>query len=252
MTLRALRVLTIPGQPLGLTRPCPWSRTPCQVPGAINLCPSDTAAGPSLPLPIVLPCPPMDPAKPGQPTSSLPAQPQSIPISRQLTDGWGCPSVPWLPCSWLGRWDRPWLPGPAMTVPGSPGGALTEASPGLPRTPSTDHKSAMGRGMVANASLPQVGRGWLDQLQALIQMHPCKNRSWIYAGHCFIICYDPYHLQEFSSTTACLLLGRLTQKEFSWEMSMTLCVQPDHLKCCGPSKISPLVGPGNASPAQTR
>lgn len=45
MALRALRALTIPGQPLGLTPLCPWSRTPCQVPRAINLCPSDTAAG---------------------------------------------------------------------------------------------------------------------------------------------------------------------------------------------------------------
>lgn len=50
------------------------------------------------------------------------ALPSQVPLPREVVDaqGWGCPASAWLPCFWLGRWDRPWLPGPAITPLGSP------------------------------------------------------------------------------------------------------------------------------------
>lgn len=34
--------------------------------------------------------------------------------------GLGLPGAPWLSCSWLGWWDRPWLPGSALMDPREP------------------------------------------------------------------------------------------------------------------------------------
>lgn len=52
----------------------------------------------------------------------VPAQPPTFPVPRMVSTAWGwaCPSASQLPHSWLGRQDRPWLPGPALTDPAEP------------------------------------------------------------------------------------------------------------------------------------
>lgn len=79
--------------------PCPWPRAPCQPPGAVSPCPSNTAEG----LVSSSPCPSPSLAHPcfqgGRRCLGLPQ----------------CP--PWFPSSWRGWWDGPWLPNPALTDP---------------------------------------------------------------------------------------------------------------------------------------
>lgn len=41
--------------------------------------------------------------------------------------------------------------------------------------------------------------------------------------NCSIICYDPHQLQEFSSTTACLLLRRLQKQCFWGKCTVFMC-----------------------------
>lgn len=57
------------------------------------------------------------------------AAPTHAPTSRPvlIPSQWRCPMpgagaapVPRLPCSWLGQWDSPWLPDPALTDAGEP------------------------------------------------------------------------------------------------------------------------------------
>lgn len=122
MALRALPAIIVPTQPPGLPHPhphssCPQPRTPCQHSKAISHCPIDAVAGlvfispqPCLVWPWALP-------RQAHLQAQVPAQPQPVPVPTELPDAWdwSCPCVPQLPCSWLGRWDRPWLPSPAIT-----------------------------------------------------------------------------------------------------------------------------------------
>jgi len=68
----------------------------------------------ALRLPTALPCPAMGPMEPDLPRGPCPGL--SLSPGRCPMPGAGAALVPpWLPCSWLGRWDGPWLPGPALT-----------------------------------------------------------------------------------------------------------------------------------------
>lgn len=93
-----LPALPTPGAP----SPCPLPRMPCQLPGALSSCPSDTAAL----LLTALPCPATGPTEPGPPTDPCPGLasarpcPHSLPsilgLILTLPTGW-CPS-PTLAC----------------------------------------------------------------------------------------------------------------------------------------------------------
>lgn len=72
-----------------------------------------------------LPCPAMALPRQTHPWAQVPAQPKLVLVYREVSDaqGWEYPNAPQLPCSWLGRWDRPWLPGLAIIHHGTPQGA---------------------------------------------------------------------------------------------------------------------------------
>ena len=91
-----------------LPAPYPQPRTPSHPPRATSPSFSDTTAAPA--------------------SSSSQLGPPTGPHPSLFPDawGWGCPSAPRLPCSWLGSWDGPRLPGPARPPPwgdSSPRGA---------------------------------------------------------------------------------------------------------------------------------
>lgn len=97
----------------------PMAQHPTPAPGAVRPCPSNATAG--------LVCRSPQPC-PGQPWAHVLAQPQpgwltQTPEPRHLSQsdaqclGLGLPQFPWVPCSWLRKWDGSWLPGPALMDP---------------------------------------------------------------------------------------------------------------------------------------
>ena len=85
--------------------------------------PQPRHSGASLQLLTALPSLATGPTKPDAPTARGPTRPRPIPIPRQVTDvsARGCqglpPLLPPCPATCLGRWDKPWLPGPALPLP---------------------------------------------------------------------------------------------------------------------------------------
>lgn len=104
--------------PSELLPPCPWSRTPCQPPGAMSPCPRNAAARPVSSSPE--PCLAMDLVEPGPVTGPHPNPAPAHPQGGTQCLGLGLPCCLLATRSWLGWWTGPECQTLSATLHGEP------------------------------------------------------------------------------------------------------------------------------------
>ena len=130
--LRALMGLTAPASLLRVSPTLPMAQDPVSTPWGHQPLPQQHHSRTGLQLLTTLLCPALGLAEPGPQPVLASSHPRPRPQGGAQCRGLCCPWCPQLSCSWLGPWDRPGLPGPALLPHedpyGGPQGALAPSS----------------------------------------------------------------------------------------------------------------------------